>query len=138
MERKNDLGTIKLNDYIFAQLVHTGIARCGGRAFPASEKGKIIGNQAVKSGVSELLSNMKISSEEGRYRLEFRIIMMFGASINETTKEILDYIEYEMKGLFPDKGGIIVLHIVGVKSKKIAERNIRVVREYERAQETQA
>lgn len=131
MERKNNLGTIKLNDYIFAQLVQTGIARCGGRAFPASEKGRIIASQAVKSVTSELLSNMKISSTQGRYRLEFHIIMMFGASINETTREILDYIEYELKGLFPDKGAEIVLHIVGVKSKKIAERNIKVIREYE-------
>lgn len=131
LEKKNDLGTIKLNDYVFAQIVQKAIAGCRGRAFPASEKGKLLGNQGMKSGLGDLLSNMKITSVGGRYRLEFRIIMQFGASISETTREILDYIEYEMKGLFPDDGGIIVLTIVGIRSKKIAERNIRVTREYE-------
>ena len=35
--------------------------------------------------------------------------------------------------MFPDGKGQVVLHIVGVKSKKLAERNIRIVREYEPA-----
>ena len=36
-----------------------------------------------------------------------------------------------MKKMFPDKKGQIVIKIVGVKSKKIAERNMEIVREYE-------
>lgn len=130
-ERKNEFGTIKLNDSIFAQIVQTGIAKCGGRAFPASEKGKLLGGQGVKPGIGEITSNIKIKDEEEFYKLEFCIIMSFGASISETTKDILDYAEYEMKGLLPDKKGKIILRIVGIKSKKIAERNIKVVREYE-------
>lgn len=138
LERKNDLGTIKLNDYIFAQIVQNGISKCSGKAFLASEKGKLLGNQGVKAGLGEIASNIKLKDEEDGYTLEFYLVMSFGASISETTRELLDYIEYEMKGMLPDKNGRIVLQIVGIRSKKIAERNIRVVREYERAQETQA
>lgn len=136
-ETKNDLGRIKLNDYIFAQIVSTAVSKCRGRAFHASEKGKLLGNQGIKSGIGEIASNIKLRDEEKLCSLEFYIIMSFGASISETTKEILDYIEYELKGLFPEKGGSITLKIVGVKSKKIAERNINAVREYEAASKAQ-
>lgn len=133
IERKNDLGTVKLDDYIFAQLIQTGLSKCGGKAFHASEKGKLLGNQGIKSGIGDIASNIKISEDDSKYILEFCIVTLFGASISETTQEILDYIEYEMKGLFPEKGGRLILRIVGIKSKRIAPRNIKVVREYESA-----
>lgn len=137
-ERKNEFGTIKLNDAVFAQLVQTGIAKCGGRAFLASEKGKLLGGQGVKPGLNEISANVKLKEEKQHYSLELCIIMSFGASINETTREILDYIEYEMRGLLPDKDGRIVLRIVGIKSKKIAERNLTLVREYKVEAENEA
>ena len=59
------------------------------------------------------------------------MIIQFGAGIRKTTEEILDYIEYEMRGLFPEKGGRLILKIVGIKSRRIAPRDIEVVREYE-------
>ena len=131
IERKNDLGTIKLDDYIFAQLIQTSLSKSGGKAFHASEKGKLLGNQGIKSGIGEISSNIKIREEKDKYIIEFYVITLFGASIRETTNEILDYIEYEMKGLFPEKGGRLILRIVGIKSRRIAPRNIKVVREYE-------
>ena len=39
--------------------------------------------------------------------------------------------EKQLRKMLPDKGGKIVLKIVGVKSKNIAKRNIEIVREYE-------
>lgn len=133
IERKNNLGTIKLDDYIFAQIIRTSLLKSEGKAFHASERGKLLGNQGVKSGIGEIASNIKISDDGEAYRIEFYVIILFGAGIRRTTKEILDYIEYEMKGLFPEKGGRLILKIVGIKSKRIAPRSIRVVREYEPA-----
>lgn len=131
IERKNNLGTIKLDDYIFAQIIQTSLSKSGGKAFHASEKGKLLGSQGVKSGIGEISSNIKIREEKDKYVIEFYVITLFGASIRETTNEILDYIEYEMKGLFPEKGGRLILRIVGIKSRRIAPRDIKVVREYE-------
>ena len=128
IERKNNLGTIKLDDYIFAQIIQTSLSKS---AFHASEKGKLLGSQGVKSSIGEISSNIRIREEADKYVIEFYVITLFGASIRETTNEILDYIEYEMKGLFPGKGGRLILRIVGIKSKRIAPRNIKVVREYE-------
>ena len=133
LERTNEIGNIRLDDYIFAQIVKTGLTKGRGRAFHASEKGKLLGSQGINTGIGEIASNIKIKETEKSYTLEFYIIMSFGASIRETTKEILDYIEYEMRGLFPDKNGRIILKIVGIKSKKIAARNIKMTREYEAA-----
>ncbi len=133
IERKNNLGTIKLDDYIFAQIIRTSLMKSDGRVFHASEKGKLLGNQGIKSGIGEIASNIKISDGDEAYTIEFYVIIRFGAGIRKTTKEILDYIEYEMKGLFPEKGGRLILKIVGIKSKRIAPRNIKVVREYEPA-----
>jgi len=131
IERKNNLGTIKLDDYIFAQIIQTSLSKSSGKAFHASEKGKLLGSQGVKSSIGEISSNIRIREEADKYVIEFYVITLFGASIRETTNEILDYIEYEMKGLFPGKGGRLILRIVGIKSKRIAPRNIKVVREYE-------
>lgn len=131
IERKNDLGTIKLDDYIFAQIIQTSLLKSGRKAFHASEKGKLLGNQGIKSGIGEISSNIKIHEEGDKYTIEFYIVTLFGASISETTNEILDYIEYEMKGLFPRKGIKLILKIVGTKSKRVAPRDIEIVREYE-------
>ena len=133
IERKSNLGTIKLDDYIFAQIIRTSLLKSEGKAFHASERGKILGNQGIKSGIGEIASNIKISDGGEAYTIEFYVIIRFGAGIRRTTKEILDYIEYEIKGLFPEKGGRLILKIVGIKSKRIAPRNIKVVREYEPA-----
>ena len=134
LERKNDLGTIKLDDYVFAQIVRAGFSKCQGKAFHASEKGKLLGNQGVATSVGDISSNIKISETEDRYELEIYTIIRFGESIRQTSKEILDYIEYEMKGLFPEKGGKITLKIVGIMSikfKRIVPRDIKVIRRYE-------
>ncbi len=134
LERKNSIGIMKLDDYIFAQIVRNAILKCQGRAFHASEKGKILGNQGIKTGIGEITSNIKIREDEKKVYLEFYIVTLFGASIIKTTKEILEYIEYEMRGLFPEKGATITLRIVGTKgirTKRIAKRNIKIVKKYE-------
>ena len=55
------------------------------------------------------------------------------SSIKNVTENVLDLVQEEMQQFFPTQGGEIILHIVGVKSKQIAERDIEVKREYEAA-----
>lgn len=131
LERENSIGSIKLDDYIFAQLIRTAVHRTDGKALFASEKGKLLGGQGLNPSIGDVASSIKVTETEGHYELEFYIIMSFGASISQTTADILDYIEYELAGLLPDKGGKITLRIVGVKSKKIAQRDLTVEREFE-------
>lgn len=130
LERTTQYGKIRLNDTIFAKAVLSSIAGTGGKVLCASEKGKILGGIDQKVSTGELASNIFIKETEDGYCLEFFVIMSFGASIKENCTAILNSLEKQMKTMMPDKGGRIVLRIVGVKSKKIASRNIEIVREY--------
>lgn len=131
LERRTEHGNIKLNDNIFSKAVLSAIAKTQGKVLCASERGKILGgiNQKVSSG--ELASNILIDEDEKGYKLKFFVIISFGASIKKNCTDVLDYMEKQLRKMLPDKGGKIVLKIVGVKSKNIAKRNIEIVREYE-------
>ena len=132
LERNTQYGKIKLNDTIFAKAVLSAVAKTGGKVLCASERGKILGGIDQKVSTGELTSNIFIRETAEGYCLKFFVIMSFGASIKENCTAVLDNLEKQMKTMLPDKQGQIVLKIVGVKSKKIAERNIEIVREYER------
>lgn len=131
LERISEYGNIKINENIFARIILDAVAKTNGRFMPATEKGKIPGGLDNRVSVGELLPHIKISETEEEYRLDFYIVMSFGSSIRENCKIVLDYVEKEMHSMFPDKGGRILLKIVGVKSKRIAARSIEVVRKYE-------
>ena len=132
LERSTQYGKIKINDTIFAKAVLSAVAKTGGKVLCASERGKILGGIDQKVSTGELTSNIFIRETAESYYLKFFVIMTFGASIKENCTAVLDNLEKQMKTMLPDKQGQIVLKIVGVKSKKIAERNIEIVREYER------
>lgn len=134
LERDDALGNIKLNDGVFAKMLLRALARTDDKAILASEKGKPLGggiNQKISTG--EAAANLKFYEEPTRYCMEFCIIITFGASIQKVTDVILDDLAAQLSQMLPEKGGHLVLHIVGIKSKKIAERNIEVVRDYEPA-----
>ena len=131
LERISEYGNIKINENIFARIILDAVAKTNGRFMPATEKGKIPGGLDNRVSGGELLPHIKISETEEEYRLDFYIVMSFGSSIRENCKIVLDYVEKEMHSMFPDKGGRILLKIVGVKSKRIAARSIEVVRKYE-------
>ena len=131
MERKNEKGTIKINDHIFARIVGEAISQAGGKAFPASEKGKLLtGIGGSMPGVGEQADNLVVREEEGGVYLEWYIIMSLGASIYRATKLMLDYVEKELKSMFPGQPGRAVVRIVGVKSRLIAVRDLEVERKW--------
>ena len=51
--------------------------------------------------------------------------------MKKVTESILNDLEESFKQMFPSQPGKITIKIVGVKSKKIAARDIEVIREYE-------
>ena len=131
LERTTQYGKIRLNDTIFAKAVLSAVAKTGGKVLCASEKGNILGGIDQKVSTGELASNIFMSETDENYCLKFFVIMSFGASIKDNCTAVLDSLEKQMKTMLPDKSGQIVLKIVGVKSKKIAQRDIEIVREYE-------
>ena len=131
MERISERGIIKINDNIFGTLVSDAINQTQGKAFAASDKGKLLA--AIGGGkptAGEIADNMIVKYSNGQIYLECYIIMVFGASIKVTTEKILDMMEDKLKALFPTSPGTIKLKIVGVKSRQIAERNLEVERKW--------
>lgn len=132
MERSNEKGTIKINDHIFGRLVSEAISLTAGKVFPASEKGKLLtGIGGSMPGAGELADNLIIREEtDGSLFLQWYVIMSFGASIHRATKLMLDYAEKELKSMFPNQPGRIIIRIVGVKSRLIAVRDLEVERKW--------
>ena len=131
LEREASYGAIKINDNIFARIILDAVALTDGKVLCSTEKGKYPGGFDQRVSVGELLPHIRINETDEEYVLEFYIIMSFGASIKDNCVLMLDYIEEQMKAMFPDKKGRILLKITGVKSKKIAPRDIKIVRKYE-------
>ena len=130
MERTSEMGVMKINKLIFGRLVQDAVGLTGGKAFSASDKGKILsGIGGSRPAPGEIADNLVVREEgDGSLYLELYIIMSFGSSIQKATGQILDSLEEELKAMFPGQGGQIVLKIVGVKSRQTAPRNIEVKR----------
>ncbi len=130
MERVNEKGTIKINRLIFGRLAYDAVGLTEGKAFSASEKGKqLTGIGGSRPTPGEIADHMVVlRNPDGSLYIEFCIIMSFGASIQQNTEKILNHMETELKSMFPGEQGRILLKVVGVKSKKIAPRDIEVER----------
>ena len=130
LTKTTSLGTITINPSVLAREVRTAAVPVKEKMFFATSRGKLLaGPQKISS--ADLSANMTIEETDENINLTFYIIMSFGSSIKNVTETVFDGIEQSFRTLFPTKGGTITIKIVGVKSKKIAPRNIEVVREYE-------
>ena len=130
LRRTTNLGTIIINTSIISKEVIKASTKVNESIFFATEKGKLLGSPK-KVGSSELSANILVDEKEGRFNLTLYIIMNFGSSIKKVTESILNDLEESFKQMFPSQPGKITIKIVGVKSKKIAARDIEVIREYE-------
>lgn len=132
LNRRTSLGTVTVNDNVIAKIILRAVEKSDGKLLLSSERGRILG-VASRVGVGDILGNFQIQEKENKYFLKFSGIIRFGSSIKNVTENVLDLVQEEMQQFFPTQGGEIILHIVGVKSKQIAERDIEVKREYEAA-----
>lgn len=132
LNRRTSLGTVTINDNVIAKIILRAVEKSGGKLLLSSERGRILG-VASRVGVGDILGNFQIDEKENKFFIKFSGIIRFGSSIKNVTENVLDLVQEEMQQFFPTQGGEIILHIVGVKSKQIAERDIEVKREYEAA-----
>ena len=136
LNKRTGLGNVKINDSVIAKVILRAAEKSEGKFFLSSERGRILG-VASRVGVGDLLGNFELEERDDTYFLKFSGIIRFGSSIKNVTEVVINCIQQEMQQYFPNQKGIILLHIVGVKSKQIAERDIEVKREYEAARQSQ-
>ena len=127
---KTNLGNIIVNNNIIAKTIIKAVKKTEDRVLLSTSKGKILG-VASKLSSGDLAGHFVMEQIDEKYHLTFFAVVRFGSSISGVSKTVLDSIENELKEMFPDKGAHIVMHIVGIKSKQIALRNIEVTRDYE-------
>ena len=132
LNERTSLGLITVNDNVIAKIILRAAEKAEGRLLLSSEKGRVLG-VASRVGVGDVLGNFSIRAEDDRYVLRFSGVILFGSSIRWVSETVLDAVAEELRSFFPHHGGRIILHIVGIKSKQIAMRDIEVMREYEAA-----
>ena len=129
LSKDTQLGTITVNDNVIAKAILRSTIGMKDKLFFATEKGKLLGSPSRVSA-SELSGNLIIEERDGKYNIVLYVVTSFGASIKNVTETVFDMMQKEMQTMFPDQEGTLIIKIVGVKSKNIAERNIEVKREY--------
>lgn len=134
LTRETDLGTISVSNLFFAQIIAGSfkLDACKGRVWPATKKGRQIGSPA-KFNLSEFASAIEVepSGYEGRMNIECSVIVKFGTSISSVCETIADYTAEMVQQKHGGKPYRIIIHVVGVKSKQIAKRNLEVTKTYE-------
>ena len=134
LHRNTDLGTIKISDVLFAQIIVNSLKQreCLGKAWPATSKGKQIGNDQ-KFNVTDVASHIvvKHDRESTDVELEFKIIVQFGNSISAITEAVFQYVADSIEQVLGKKPVRIIINVTGIRSKQIARRNIEVIKQYE-------
>ena len=133
LSRETDLGTISVSNILFAQIIAESFEQeaCRGKVWPATRKGRQIGNDQ-KYSISEFASHIEAepSFDKSSVDLEFSVIVKFGASIRRLTDAVCDYIADELYKKQGKKPCQITVHISGVKSRQTARRSLEVVKRY--------
>ena len=130
LEKTNELGKIRISNNIFAEIILDSFALNIGKVWPATKKGKQIGKED-KSNTYDFGSTIEASEEYGELCLKFYIIIKFGVSIKDLTNKIFDYVFARIKEAYGKEPGKVIIVISGIKSKKIAAREIEVTRKNE-------
>lgn len=131
--KTTNLGKIKISDNVFASIMRDGMQSegCRGRVWPATKRGKQIGND-VKINLNDFVSSIEVELDEfGRVSIDFSVIVRFGTSISKITDILSDYIAEKVKVITGEPPGQIKIRVSGVKSKQIARRNTEVIKTYE-------
>ena len=134
LKRETELGTISVANLFFAQMIANSfkLEACKGKVWPATKKGRQIGGD-MKFNLSEFASAIDVEESEfqGHVNIACSIIVKFGTSISALCDVLADDIAMQIEQKHGRKPHNITIHVVGVKSKQIAKRNLEVVKTYE-------
>lgn len=132
LEKNNELGKISISNNVFAQIIKDSLELCRGRVWPATKKGKQIGNE-WKFNLSDFASTVEVKGkdQDNNFELRFYVITKFGSSIKSITDVIMDSIFEKIKSTTGEYPNEVTIVVVGVKSRLIAKREIEVVRKNE-------
>lgn len=134
--QETELGKIKLPTKFFASIIENALKlpSFDGKIWPATKKGKVLEEPSMSNMFmqGDLSSNIDVTQVgTGEIIIEIPVIMKFGVSISKVTDKFCDHIYQELKDTVKPKHLKIVIYIIGMKSKHIAKRDIRIEKDYE-------
>lgn len=122
---QTDLGEIFVDKKFFAQKIMSVLMqiRWRGRFMPANNKSKLL-SEENKPSIEAFADVLELSQYTDGISISIPIIADFGMPLRSSTSEFIKdlYLEFGKMKLPIIK---ITVHIVGVKSKQVAPRNIK-------------
>lgn len=128
-ENNEEYGTITINLNAIRQLIFATLQTYSGKLYLTNSKGK----QKMNIYKNEDIGNpndidVEIMDED--VDIKIYMIMRFGVIIKKTSEKIMDAIAEQLELALGHKPKRITIYITGVFSKKIAKRDIKVIKEY--------
>ena len=130
--KETDFGMIAISKNVFAEIVEAALNQpgCAGVIWPTARGGNLL-DRVLHFTDPEVMKSIRVYSEEGTVKIEFSVIMKFGASIRAVTRKVSDYICERVREFLPEEPIQITVDIAGVRSKQVARRNTKTVYRYE-------
>lgn len=129
-ETKNDLGRLSVSDDLIADIIMKDMEAPSlkGRVWPATRHGRKIGD-LPRVIDSEFGSNIDLDLHDDgtSFDIGFSVIVKFGVSIREVTSDLAGKLRDDICAQTGLRPAAVTIYIAGVKSKKIARRNTKVV-----------
>lgn len=126
----NEFGKITINDNAIAELVVSEIRNYNNDLYITNSKGKRT-SKVYKSVGGSSATNIDIQYEDDKLFIKIYLIVRFGMSIKKTTDELMENIRSQIKMATGHNPKAITIVVTGVKSKKVARRNIEVTKTYD-------
>ncbi|MDD7408333.1 MAG: Asp23/Gls24 family envelope stress response protein [Anaerovoracaceae bacterium] len=124
IEYETERGQVRFADQIFAMIALEAAKNTEGLYALTNAKGKIM--KARQTG-RESLGFIEVSSDSGAVDLRLYGIIRFGSSISGTAEILGRKIRSMIKDITGAETGRIMFTLTGVKSKKIARRELDIL-----------
>ncbi|MGI6205672.1 MAG: Asp23/Gls24 family envelope stress response protein [Anaerovoracaceae bacterium] len=124
IEYGTERGQVKFSDQVFAMIALEAAKDTDGIYALTNAKGKIM--KAKQTG-RETLGFIEVSTEEGKVDLRLYGIIIFGNSVSGTAEMLGRKIRNMIGQITGAETGKIIFTLTGVKSRKIARRELDIL-----------
>lgn len=131
MNIENGLGTIKINNTLYAKVIYQAVSLTDNEMFMSAATPKILATKDRKGSTTFLSQNIEVTETDDEIDIVFYVIAKFGTSISKNAGLILQNVIEDLSHAFPNHSIHVKMKVIGVKSKNIARRDLEFVTSYE-------
>lgn len=121
IKKETNVGQIRIHEDVMSEMIKDLFIRYDGRIWSSNPKGKIL-----EQGDED---SWKIIDHDGSPAFRLNVVVRFGISINSAVNQFIDDLIDEYYAAFGEKPHSVAVRVNGVRSKKVARRNILISRD---------